>query len=226
LLRSAVPASQQTLQAAIDWSYELLSEVEQKVFYRLSAFAGQWTMEAAETVCSGGGIGQQQLLEALLRLVDKSLVTVVEDQRGRHRYRLLDTLRQYGRDRLVESGDAHAVRARHASLYLTLAEEAEPELNGTRQAECVERIALDHSEFLAALDWLAAQGEVQEALLLVGVLGRFWEVRGHLSATRDRIMALLALPGAEAPTLARATVLHSAAVMAMYHGDFVRPELC
>jgi non-specific serine/threonine protein kinase len=216
----AAPARQQTLRATIDWSYELLSAVEQKLFNRLSVFAGQWTMEAAETVCRGGGIGQEQLLEPLLRLVDKSLVTVVEDQRGRHRYRLLDTLRQYGRERLHESGEAHAVSRRHASFYLTVVEEAEPELNGARQAECIERIALEHSELLAALDWLAAQREVQEALRLVGVLSRFWEVRGHLSASRDRIQAILDLPGAEAPTPARAMVLHGAAVLAMYQGDF------
>jgi predicted ATPase/DNA-binding XRE family transcriptional regulator len=216
--RAALPR-QQTLQATIDWSYDLLSQSERVVFARLSVFAGGWDLEAAEAVCPGAGIEQDQVVELLLHLVDKSLVAAEQDATGAQRYHLLDTLRQYGRARLLASGRPDAIHGRHAAYYLTLAERAEPELDLPRQAVWIERLALEHSNLRSALEWLMAQGEVERALHLAGVLSRFREVRGHVREGRARLAAVLALAGESPPTLARARVLDGAGVLAFYQAD-------
>src|SRR5919202_4260889 len=124
--RTALPR-QRTLRATIGWSYELLSQEEQALFRRLSVFAGGFALEAAEAVCTGVGIEREDVLDLLTHLVDKSLVLVTE-QDGEARYRLLETVRQYGWEKLRESGEAELVRRWHAEYYLTLSEETEPEL--------------------------------------------------------------------------------------------------
>ena len=217
--RAALPR-QQTLRATIDWSYDLLSAPERELFHRLSAFSGRWNLEAAEAVCPAEGLGRDQVPQLLVRLVDRSLVVAEEQPDGTGRYRLLDSLRHYGRERLLASGQLEAVLAQHARYYLMLAERAEPELNGPSQVAWVERLELDHSDLTAALDCLVARSEVQAALRLAGVLSRFWEIRSNLSEGRRKLTTLLALPGASAPTLARAKVLHGAAVLAVHQGDY------
>jgi predicted ATPase len=196
--RAALPR-QQTLQATIDWSYALLSASEQTVFARLSVFVGRWSLEAAEGICRGKGVESQQVLGLLLHLVDKSLV-VVEDENedGSRCYRLLDTLRQYGRERLLANGESDAVHRQHANYFLALAEHAEQELNRSLQADWIERLALHHGDLLAAVEWLVVRGEVQDALRLGGVLGSFWQIRGHLREGRRRLELILDLPGAAA----------------------------
>jgi len=140
--RTALPR-QKTLRAAIDWSYDLLSETERMVLRRLSVFAGGWTLEAAEAICVGEGIEWHEVLDPLMQLVDKSLV-MMEEQGGTVRYRLLETVRQYGRDKLPASGEADVVRGRHRDWYLALAERAEPELLGSNQAVWLERLETEH----------------------------------------------------------------------------------
>ena len=110
----------------MDWSYDLLSEPERRLFNRLSVFAGGWTLEAAEAVCSGDGIEPDDVLDLLLQLVRKSLVVAEESRDGAERYRLLETLRQYAHERLTEAGEVETVHGRHANCYLALAEEAAP----------------------------------------------------------------------------------------------------
>ena len=127
--RTAMPR-QQTLRATVDWSYTLLSDPERALLRRLSVFAGGWTFEAAEAVAAGDGIHTYAVLDLLPQLVDKSLV-IAEEQRGAVRYRLLETIRQYARDRLQESGEAERTRDRHLTYFLQLAEEAEPKLRGS-----------------------------------------------------------------------------------------------
>jgi predicted ATPase/DNA-binding XRE family transcriptional regulator len=212
-------ARQQTLRATIDWSYDLLNALERTLFTRLSVFGGRWMLEAAEEVCVGGGIQREQVLELLLHLVDKSLVVAEEEREGSMLYRLLESLRQYGLEHLHASGEFEQMRSQHASYYLTLTERAEPELNQPRQAAWIERLALEQSELLTAVEWLVKQDEVHDALRLAAVLGRFWLVRGHLHEGRRRLTTLLALPGAAAPTLARAKVLEVAGALAQYQGD-------
>jgi tetratricopeptide (TPR) repeat protein len=182
-------------------------------------FGGRWPLEVAEEVCRGDGIEPEQVPELLLHLVDKSLVVAEEASDGRHRYRLLDTLRQYGREQLLADGGSEAVQRQHASYYLALSERADPELNQPRQAAWIDRLAFAEGELWAALERLAARGEIQDALRLAAVLGRFWLLRGHLQEGRRRLATVLALPGAEAPTLARARVLEAAGALALYQGD-------
>ena len=133
--RTAV-ARQRTLEATVDWSYELLSDAERRLLARLTVFSGGWTLEAAEHVCSDDGIDQSEVLDLLSHLVDKSLVVVEESASGERRYRLLETIRQYGRDRLFRSGEAVAVGARHFECFLALARRAKPELVRGDQVTC------------------------------------------------------------------------------------------
>src|SRR6202022_3582984 len=124
--RTAVPR-QQTLRAAIDWSYDLLSEPERVLLRRLSVFAGGWTLDAAEQVCTDvgqDGIWPNDVLDLLAQLVNKSLVT--RDEREESRYRMLETIRQYARDKLLESGEGDRVRDGHLAYFTRLVEEVEP----------------------------------------------------------------------------------------------------
>jgi len=181
--RTALPR-QQTLRATMDWSYGLLSDQERTVLRRLSVFAGGWTLEAAEAVCAGGGVGASDVLDRLTSLVDKSLV-LVEMHGGEARYRLLETVRQYGWDKLVESDEAADVRTRHRDWYLDLAEQAEPKLLGSEQVVWLERLETEHDNLRTALEWSKAGKEGTEAWLrLAGALQEFWHMHGHYSEGR------------------------------------------
>ena len=129
---------QQTLKATIDWSYTLLSPQERAALQRLAVFAGGWTLEAAEAVCAGGEIGTEEVLDLLAGLVDKSLVILTTHETGEGRYRMLETIRQYARDRLLEAGGGEAVRDRHLSYYLEYSETIEPRLRGPEQVRCLD----------------------------------------------------------------------------------------
>ena len=131
--RRTVVARQRTLEATVDWSYDLLTETERLLLARLSVFSGGWTLEAAEEVCSGGAIRDGDVLELLARLVDKSLVIVDDVSDRDRRYRLLETIRQYAQNRLVHSGDAAALTQAHFTCFLTLARRAEPKIVGADQ---------------------------------------------------------------------------------------------
>jgi tetratricopeptide (TPR) repeat protein len=216
--RTALPR-QQTLQALIDWSYDLLAPPEKALLRRLSVFTGGWTLEAAEGVCVGEGVEEWEVLDRLTSLVEKSLV-LYEEQSGEGRYRLLETVRQYARDRLLEEGEADAVRARHAEYFLQLAERAEPELHRHEQIEWLDRLGVEHDNLRAALAWTRARGQGEEGLRLGGALWSFWVVRGYLGEGREHLARLLALPGAEARTAARARALHGAGILAMFQGNY------
>ena len=143
------PDRQRTLRATMAWSHKLLSEEERLVFRRLSVFAGGFELEAAEAVCAGGGVESGEALEPLSRLVDKSLVVVTE-RGGEVRYRLLQTVRQYASGRLEAAAEGEAVGRHHALYFLSLVEEAEPELNAAGQAEWLERLARELDNLRAA----------------------------------------------------------------------------
>ena len=192
--RTALPR-QQTLRALIDWSYNLLSEPERMLFNRLSVFRGGWTLPAAEAICVGEGIEEYEILDLLTNLVDKSLV-VAEEQAGEGWYYSLETVRQYARDKLLESGEGEGLRDRHLDWFLDFAEGAEPELNGPDQVEWLDRMEVEHDNLRAALEWsLGSGGKPEEGdpeeldnprppsaemgLRLAGALGRFWSIRGY-----------------------------------------------
>jgi predicted ATPase/DNA-binding SARP family transcriptional activator len=142
-----LPARHQTLSDAIAWSYDLLPPSCQRLFRRLAVFVGGFTMEAAEAVCSDFA----QLLDGVSTLLDKNLLREVEDRRGELRFRMLETIRDYGLECLVASGEEEAARQQHAEFFLALAEEAEPEL--WRDAGWLDRLESEHDNFRAALDW-------------------------------------------------------------------------
>jgi predicted ATPase/class 3 adenylate cyclase len=214
--RSA-PLRHQTLQAAMDWSYDLLREKERAVLRRLAVFAGGCTLETAEAVCAGNGIETSEILDLLTQLVDKSLV-IVDAQHGEARYRLLETVRQYGKGKLVEAGEDIEMQRQHRTLFLALAEQAEPHLRSTDEAAWLERLEVEHDNFRAALEWALNDGEAR--LRLAGVLGRFWDVRGYLSEGRRRLEG--ALSGSDTASSARAKALHWAGMLAMDQGDDAR----
>ena len=155
--RTAMPR-QRTLHATMDWSHKLLGQKERVLFRRLSVFAGGFTLEAAESICAGEELQRDEVLELLSQLVDKSLV-VAQERDGAARYRLLETVRQYGRERLEEAGEAALVREQHAGHYLAVAEEAEPELKGERQLAWLERLEQEHDNLRVAMAWLLWRGE-------------------------------------------------------------------
>jgi predicted ATPase/DNA-binding SARP family transcriptional activator len=216
--RTALP-HQQTLRATLDWSYALLSEPERTLLCRLSVFAGGWTLGAAEAVCAGESDDAWELLDLLTSLVDKSLVTY-DDAGSEGRYRLLETVRQYARDRLLEAGEGPAVWQRHHDWCLALAKETEPKLYGPEPAEGLDRLEREHDNLRAALAWTVAQGQGEAGLRLGGALWQYWHVRGYWTEGRERLAELLALPGAAARTAARAWALQIAGELAYGQGEY------
>ena len=216
--RMALPRHQ-TLLSLIDWSYDLLHEPEKLLLQRLSVFAGGWTLPAAEEVCAGQGVADWEILDLLTMLCDKSLV-VAEQLEGHSRYRLLETVRQYAREKLVESAGEAAVLNRHSNYFLALVEETEPELDGTEQAEWLRRLEEEHENLLASLESCLADAGSRGGLRLCGALGDFWVMQGHLSEGREWYERVLSKAGNEERTPERAKVLNAAGALALYQGDF------
>jgi predicted ATPase/DNA-binding CsgD family transcriptional regulator len=225
-IRAAMPR-QRTLLATMDWSYELLSQKEKMLFRRLCVFAGGFTLEAAEAVGAGEDIVEDEILDLLMSLVDKSLVTATE-QGGRARYRLLETVRQYGRTRLEESGEAENVLWRHATYYLALSEEVEPDSGG--QGTWLESLEAEQSNFRGALGWALSTERVEPeeltaeratlGLRLAVSLGqgRFWAANG-LSEGLRWLEIGLARSGDALPDPVRAAALNEAGWIANVQSD-------
>jgi tetratricopeptide (TPR) repeat protein len=190
---------------------------------RLSVFAGGWTLEAAEAVGAGEGINDDEVLELLTTLVEKSLVQY-EERGGEARYRLLETVRQYSRDRLLESREMPVVCNQHASFYLTFAEQAEPELRRSDQVGWLNRLDLEHDNLRAALEWsLAAGNNVEVGLRLAGALWWFWLVRSHFTEGGNWLDAAVSR-GVDAPAPDQAKVLNGAAYLARVQGQLQRAK--
>jgi len=213
--RTTVPRLQ-TLQAAIDWSFGLLSDQERTLFRRLSVFAGGWTLDAAGAVCSGDGVEVPEILELVTRLVDKSLV-VAEGRDKENRYRLLETVREYSHDKLM-SGEVQDAHRRHRDWFLLLAEQGEPELRGPDQVAWLNLLEVEHANFRGALQWSLSQHETEAMLRLAGALWFFWYVRGHLTEGRRWLEAALSETD-RSPSSARAKALCGAGRMAGVQGD-------
>jgi predicted ATPase/DNA-binding CsgD family transcriptional regulator len=195
-----LPARQQTLRNAIDWSYGLLSPEEKKLFAKLGVFAGGAAFEAVEVLCADD-YPPIDVLNGLASLVDKSLIRQAENHpSGESRFMLLQILREFAQERLTESGGLEIARRRHAEYYLELAERSDEELKGAQQTVWLDRLETEHDNFRAALEWglensLVAAGSelapLEIALRMAGALARFWEMRGHLSEGRERLTVLL-----------------------------------
>jgi non-specific serine/threonine protein kinase len=216
--RTALPR-QQTLRGALDWSYDLLRPNERVLLRRLSVFVGGWTLEAAEAVCAGEGVEAQDILDLLTQLVFKSLV-LMESQEVQVRYRLLETVRQYGRDRLEEPGEAASLRKRHLEWYLRLAERAERELVGADQSVWFERLEVEHDNLRAALEWSKVEeGGGDAGVRLAGALWRFWDAHGHLNEGRRWLEATLS-HSQHASASVRAKALAGAGFLAWRQADY------
>ncbi len=216
-----LPERQQTLRAAIAWSYDLLHAGEQALFRRLGVFAGGVALAAVEAVCGVGGDLEGDALAWLTGLVDKSLLQRAEGPGGEPRVGMLETLREYARERLVAHGELEATERAHAAYYLALAERAEPELTGPGQAVWLARLEREHDNLRAALRWSREGGEVEVGLRLAGALWRFWYTRGHISEGRRWLEPLLD-DRREAVSTVRARALNGAGNLAWVHGDYAR----
>jgi non-specific serine/threonine protein kinase len=216
--RTAAP-KQQTLRKTLDWSYGLLSEPEQILFDRLSVFVGGWTLAAAEKVGAGEDIDEQDVLELLSRLVDKSLVFIEQNGEGTLQYKMLEPTRQYGRERLAERGETEALDCRHADFFLAFAEEVEPELVGERQGERLKQLEAEHDNLRAVLSGALEKEEAELALRLGGALWRFWLRRGYWSEGRDWLHEALAT-GGEVPPTVLAKALSGAGWLAEVQDDY------
>lgn len=225
--RTALPRHQ-TLRGLMDWSHGLLSEPERALFRRLSVFAGGWTLGAAEAVGADGAVERYDVVELLGRLVDKSLV-LVDEQSGEARYRFLETIRQYGLEKLIETADGKGARDRHRDFCLEFAEDAEQRLQGREQVGWLKRFETEHDNLRAALRWSLDQGDMERALRLGSALWLFWDTHGYVSEGREWLDELLARAGTLSSTAlkpviqcALAKVLDGAACMRLRCSEFAK----
>jgi predicted ATPase/DNA-binding SARP family transcriptional activator len=214
--RAALPRHQ-TLRAVVDWSYELLDDAQRTLFDRLAVFVGGFTLDAVEAVCADLPDGYAVAAE-LAGLVDKSMVVAESGGAAPLRYRMLETLRAYAWERLDESGQAPALRDRHAAHVLTLVESARVPLRGTRQPQWLRRLEAEHGNIRAALGWSIDRGDAATAMRLAGSLYPLWDQHGHYREGRDWTTRVLAMD-APAPPAARARALNAAAALAVIQGD-------
>jgi predicted ATPase len=219
-----MPERQQTLRAAIDWSYDLLTPAEQKLFRRLAVFVSGCTLEGAEAVCDARGDLDLDLLDGMASMVDKSLAQQVEPARGETRFVMLETIREYALEKLEVSGETAVTNRAHAAYCLVLAEEQAGNQSAAEDPKWLERLALEHDNFRAALEWLTETGDADWGLRLGTALFRFWEMREYLTEARGRLGDLLKLPGAAAPTKARARALFCAGVLGVEQGDYASAD--
>ena len=225
-----VPARQQTLRNTIAWSYQLLDASEQRLFGRLSVFFGGCTLEGVEAVCVAldTNAAAVPVLDAVSSLIDKSLLQQTEQEGEAPRLVMLETIREYGLERLTVNGEMEAARQAHAVYYLALAEEAEPELRGAQSGMWLERLEREHDNLRAALQWLLEQGKagqsMEMALRLSSALEMFWDVRGHHSEGLTFLKQALGGNEGVAPSV-RAKALYATGDMAINVGDLDRGQV-
>jgi predicted ATPase len=215
-----LPGRQQTLRRTIDWSHELLNDYEQAVFRRLSAFAGGFTLEAAQAVADPYATLGLPIDEGVAALVNKSLLQPTEPwEGGEARFLMLETLREYALEKLAESGEERKTRQAHAAYFLVLAEEGNAALASSDSSRWVKRFEAQHDDFRSALEWLTAGGNAEWALRLALGLFNFWQRGEHLAEGRRRLEVLLVREEARAfPTL-HARAMFAAGVLASTQGD-------
>ena len=206
-------ARHETLKAAMDWSYRLLNEPEKRLFRRISVFMGGCTLDAVEAVC--GDDDADSILEVLSQLVDKSLLNPLEGSGNSTRYLVLETVREYSRERLVEHGELESTETRHADFFVELAEEASRRLSGPERARWLKRLAEDVDNLRAVFD--RERVPAHDTLRLATALEEFWIARGDLSEGRTRLEAALGL--ASEGTSTRASALRAAGQIAGAQGD-------
>jgi len=190
--RTALPRHK-TLRAVVDWSWELLSDAERTVLRRLSVFSGGASLEAAERVCAGDAVEQEQVLELLTALAEKSLLLAEGDDAPR--YRMLGTIKEYAAQRLAEAGESDLVRRAHLAYFTELTETAEPHLRRAEQLEWLATLEAEHDNIGAAMRGALAAGEAQAAMRLAAAAGWYWWLGGHRTEGLELIIAATKTPG-------------------------------
>ena len=218
-----LPARQRTLRGAIEWSHDLLDEGERTLFARLAVFSGGRTLEAIEAVCDAEGDLPIDAFDGVSSLLDKSLLTRDEGPQEEPRFVMLETIHEYAREKLEESGEAEETKRLHAEYFLSFAEEAEPELVGAEQIEWMDRLEAEHDNLRAALSWSMEAAEVESVLRMAGSLSLFWSVRGYSSEGRGWCEEALARD-ADHESPMRAMVLGGLGIMAWRQSDYERAE--
>jgi predicted ATPase/class 3 adenylate cyclase len=218
-----LPERQRTLRATIEWSFALLNEGEQVLFGRLAVFSGGRTLEAIEAICDAEGDLPMEVFDGVSSLLDKSLLRQEEGPNGEPRFVMLETVHEFAREKLKESAEAEEINRAHAQYFLTLAEEANPELKGANQLEWLERLEAEHDNMRAALTWALKRKEVEVALRLGGALWWFWSMRGYHSEGRRWLEEALAMDGRVSPEV-RAMALAGVGELAFDQGDLDRAK--
>ncbi|MBV9281145.1 MAG: tetratricopeptide repeat protein [Chloroflexi bacterium] len=221
-----LPPRQKTLRSAMQWSYDLLTPGERALFRRLAVFVEGCTLEAVESVCAAESTPGLDLLDGVASLIDKSLVARTATDVGEPRFEMLETIREYGLERLQEAGEAEAARCAHAGYYRALAAEGERQLRGGDEGVWLRRLEREHDNLRAALRWSLDRGDARLALQLGGSLWQFWQMRGYLTEGRRWLEEVLAYSEGDESAM-RVKALHGAGVLAHYQGDFGRAaDLC
>jgi predicted ATPase/class 3 adenylate cyclase/DNA-binding XRE family transcriptional regulator len=211
--RTALPR-QQTLRSLMEWSYDLLTESERILLRRLAVFLGGWTLESAEAVCAGEPIVSFAVMDLLSKLVDKSLVLI--DNSGR--YKFLETIRQYAREKLLESGEMQAIRQRHLTYFLTFAETNGRETLGSNQIAALKQLDEEYENIRDAMDWAIETGQVEEATQIATALAwLYWQSHALFQEAYQKMMLILNHPKTTKENLFRATAL----IIAVFHGSFI-----
>ncbi len=206
----------QTLRAMLDWSYDLLNDNERLLLARFSVFAGGFTLAAAEAVAIGDPIAKDDIVYLLIALVEQSLIVADEDG---DRYRMLETVREYAREKLNASGSADTFRTQHRDYFLALAEEAAPKLRGAQQLEWLQRLDKEHENLRTSLDWGLRHAEPGPTLELCTSLQYFWTTRGYFSEGRGWCAGALRMPGTDQLPQEHARALNCAGVLAYHQSD-------
>jgi predicted ATPase/class 3 adenylate cyclase/Tfp pilus assembly protein PilF len=218
-----LPERQRTLRATIEWSYALLDEGEQLLFARLAVFSGGRTLAAIEAICDAEGDLPMEAFEGISSLLDKSLLRQEEGPDGEPRFVMLETVHELAREKLGQNADAEEIERSHAEYFLTLAEEADPQLRGPHQREWIERLEAELDNMRVALSWASEREQVEVALRLGGALSWFWLLRGYHSEGRRWLEEALAMEGRGSPEV-RAMALARVGGLAWEQGDYDRAQ--
>jgi len=219
-----LPMRQRTLRGAIGWSYELLGETEQRLFTRLAAFAGGWTLDAAEAVCNPDGELGIETIDGIASLVDESLIHPVVGQDAESRFAMLQVIREFATEKLDATPDGEDVRRRHAGHILELAEEAEPQLIRVDVKRWQHRLRREEENLRAALRWLVERGDAETGSRIAGAIWRFWHYWGQLREGIRWLESMLELPTSKQSGAARAKALGGLAGLVYWLGDAERAD--
>jgi predicted ATPase/class 3 adenylate cyclase len=221
--RRDAPERQRTLDEAIAWSHGLLDEASRSLFARLSVFVGGCGIDEAVAVCGPPSELGADVIDTLAALVDQSLVTAIADG-DTVRYGMLETIREYAAERLAERREAPEIERRHAQAYLGLAEREAPGLWTRRRGAVVRRLSTETDNFQAAVRWSIDTGQAEIGLRLAAALGPYWRLEGRLLERRSATLAILDIPGADAPSQWRMRALETAGLLFYYTGENDRAD--